>query len=147
VHAKRPGLRAALAGFDPDVLAGWGAAEVQRLLADARVIRNRRKLEAALANARATLELRAAGAGLPALVWSFRPEPGPAPRTMADVPAVTPVSSALAADLKRHGFRFVGPTTAYALMQACGLVNDHLADCLVRAEVARAQQEAAARTR
>jgi DNA-3-methyladenine glycosylase I len=135
VLAKRPGLREALAGFDPERLAGWGPAEIERLLGDPRVIRNRRKLQAVVDNARATLALRTSAGGLPELVWSLRPPPAPAPLTLAELPARTPASGELAARLRRHGFRFVGPTTAYALMQACGLVNDHLAGCWVRTEV------------
>ena len=100
-------------------------------------MRNRAKIEAALANARAALELPG---GLARLVWSFAPPDRPAPTTMSDLPAQTAESKALSKELKRQGFRFVGPTTAYALMQACGLVNDHLAGCVVRAEVEAARQ-------
>ena len=105
-------------------------AGVAALLADARIVRNRSKVEAAVANARAVLAL---DGGLDDLLWSFAPDASrPAPRTLADVPAVTPESTAMAKELKRRGFRFVGPTTAYALMQATGMVNDHLADCTAR---------------
>jgi DNA-3-methyladenine glycosylase I len=132
---KREAFRAAFADFRIEAVAGFGQREVERLLADARIARNRAKIEAAIANARA-----AQGLELGALVWSFRPGPRPAPRTMADLPASTAESAALAKELKRRGFRFVGPTTAYALMQACGLVNDHLAGCPLRPTVAAAQR-------
>jgi DNA-3-methyladenine glycosylase I len=141
---KREAFRAAFCGFDPDAVAAFGDRDVARLLADAGIVRNRAKVQATIANARATVALRAAGTSLPELVWAHRPaEPDgrPGPAGWADVPALTPESTALAAELKRHGFRFVGPTTAYAAMQACGLVNDHLAGC-----VARAATEAARRT-
>ena len=128
---RRETFRQAFARFDPVVVAEYGDADVERLMADPGIIRNRAKVLATVANARAVLAL--ADTTLDALVWSFAPaEPGPAPRGPADVPAVTPESTALAKELKRRGFRFVGPTTAYALMQACGLVNDHLADCHAR---------------
>jgi DNA-3-methyladenine glycosylase I len=128
---KREGFRAAFAGFDPERVAAFGDADVARLMADAAIVRNRAKIEASILNARATLAL---GGALPELLWSFAPDPGgrPAPAAPADVPAVTPESAAMAKELKRRGFRFVGPTTAYALMQACGLVNDHLAGCALR---------------
>ncbi|KNB51789.1 DNA-3-methyladenine glycosylase I [Streptomyces caatingaensis] len=131
---RREGFRAAFAGFSIAEVAAFTAADEERLLADPRIIRNRAKIAAALANARVAA---AWGPGeLTSLVWSFAPAGGAgrrAPRTAADVPALTPESTALAKELKRRGFRFVGPTTAYALMQACGLVNDHLAGCHVRA--------------
>jgi len=139
---KREGFRAAFAGFDADAVARFGEADVERLLADAAIVRNRAKIEATLANAAAIVGLREAGESFAELVWSFRPPPAPAPRRLDELPAVTPESKALAKELKRRGFRFVGPTTAYALMQAAGLVNDHLADCFVRDEVA-AEQAAA----
>ncbi|GAA2725826.1 MULTISPECIES: DNA-3-methyladenine glycosylase I [Streptomyces] len=128
---RREGFRTAFAGFSIAKVAAFDDADVERLLSDTGIIRNRAKITASIANARAAAEL---GPGeLDALVWSFAPSPGrPAPRTAADVPAITPESTALAKELKRRGFRFVGPTTAYALMQACGLVNDHLADCHAR---------------
>ncbi len=125
---KREAFRAAFAGFDPVRVAAFGEDDVARLMADAGIVRNRMKIDAAIANARAALELDS----LTELLWSFAPEPRPAPRALADVPAVTPESTAMAKELKRRGFRFVGPTTAYALMQACGLVNDHLDGCLAR---------------
>jgi DNA-3-methyladenine glycosylase I len=128
---RREGFRTAFAGFRAAEVAAFTDADRERLLADAGIIRNRAKIDAAVANARAVLAL---GGGLDALVWSHAPDPDgrPAPRTLADVPAVTPASTALAKELKNNGFRFVGPTTAYALMQACGLVDDHLADCHAR---------------
>jgi DNA-3-methyladenine glycosylase I len=129
---KREGFRAAFAGFDIDAVAGFGDADVARLLADAAIVRNRAKVEAAIANARAAQALREGGESLTDLIWSFAPAERPAPRSYADVPAVTPESTALAKELKRRGFRFVGPTTAYATMQACGLVNDHLEGCYAR---------------
>jgi DNA-3-methyladenine glycosylase I len=124
---KREAFRAAFANFEPDKVAAFGARDVRRLLNDAGIVRNRAKVEATIANARATLEL---SDGLAQLTWSFAPTGRRrAPRTRADLPASTPESIALAKNLKAAGFRFVGPTTAYALMQACGLVNDHLAGC------------------
>lgn len=135
---RREGFRAAFKGFAIDTVAGFGDADRERLLADPGIIRNRAKVDAAIANAAAARALRDDG-GLDALVWSFAPDPAarPAPRTTADVPATTPESVALAKALKSRGFRFVGPTTAYALMQACGLVDDHLADCAARGVTAR----------
>lgn len=130
---KREGFRAAFAGFDPELVAKFGEDDVTRLLADPGIVRNRAKIAAAIMNARAVLAVRdAVDGGLDALVWSFAPEPGPAPRRPGDIPATTPESTALARALKRHGFGWVGPTTAYAAMQACGLVNDHFADCHAR---------------
>jgi DNA-3-methyladenine glycosylase I len=130
---KREGFRAAFAGFDPEVVARFGDDDRARLLADPGIVRNRAKVDAAVTNARAVLDLRD-GPGLDALLWSFAPDPAtrPVPRRLADVPATTPESTALAKALKRHGFVFVGPTTAYAGMQACGLVDDHLAGCHAR---------------
>ena len=132
---KRQSFRAAFDGFDAERVARYGEAERQRLLADAGIVRNRAKVEATITNARAVLEVRdTVDGGLDALFWSFAPDPAsrPAPRTLADVPATTPESVALAKALKRHGFVFVGPTTAYAAMQACGLVDDHLVGCVAR---------------
>jgi DNA-3-methyladenine glycosylase I len=130
---KREAFRAAFAGFEPDAVARFGDDDVERLLGDAGIVRNRAKIEATVANARATVALREDG-GLSELVWErFRPAPRAAPpRTFAEVPSQTPETVALAKELKRRGFRFVGPTTLYALMQACGVVDDHLAGCLVR---------------
>jgi len=135
---KRPAFREAFAGFDPDSVSTFGAADVERLLTDAGIVRHRGKIEAAIANARATLALRAGGTPLHELVWAAREDaPGPAPSTFAQVPSSTAASSALARALGQAGFRFVGPTTVYSTMQACGVVNDHLAGCPVRAEVER----------
>ncbi len=125
---RREGFRRAFAGFDPEVVAGYGDAEREALLADPGIIRNRRKVEAAVANAGAVLALRSSG-GLDALVWRHAPGAHRPPRSLADVPATSPESVALAAALKRAGFAFVGPTTMYATMQACGLVDDHLLGC------------------
>lgn len=127
---KREAFRRAFAGFDPAVVAAYDDADVDRLLGDAGIVRNRSKIQAAVANARVVVDL---SGGLTDLLWSFAPDAGrPAPRTVADVPAVTPESTAMAKTLRARGFRFVGPTTAYALMQATGMVNDHLADCWCR---------------
>ncbi len=134
---KRAALRAAFADFDPVRVACYGRSDVVRLMHDAAIIRNRAKIEATLANARAVLALRETGKSLVALVWSFAPSRSPLPRTGDDRPATTPESAALAQALHAHGFRFVGPTTAYATLQAAGLVNDHLADCPVRTAVER----------
>ncbi|MER7764683.1 DNA-3-methyladenine glycosylase I [Streptomyces sp. NPDC097619] len=127
---RREGFRRAFAGFSIAAVAEFGPADAERLMADEGIIRNRAKIEATLANARVLAGWRPAE--LDALIWSFAPEPGPAPRSLAQVPAVTAESTALAKALKKAGLRFVGPTTAYALMQACGLVDDHLADCTAR---------------
>jgi len=135
VLRKREAFREVFAGFDPDVVAGFGERELGPMLGDARLIRSPAKLRAAVTNARATLALRKTATPLPRLVWSHRPAPRPAPRGWDGVPASTAESLALARALKRAGFVFVGPTTVYALMQACGLVNDHLAGCPVRDEV------------
>ncbi|MFE2595282.1 DNA-3-methyladenine glycosylase I [Streptomyces sp. NPDC059396] len=128
---RREGFRAAFASFKIASVAEFTDADRERLLADPGIIRNRAKIDATLANAR---ELASWPAGeLTTLIWSHAPDPPrPAPRTSADIPAVTDESTALAKDLKKRGIRFVGPTTAYALMQACGLVNDHLAGCAFR---------------
>jgi DNA-3-methyladenine glycosylase I len=127
---KREAFREVFSGFDPAVVASYDDTHVAGLLSDARIVRNRSKIEAAVTNARQVLDL---DGGLDELLWSFAPDASrPAPRTLSDVPAVTPESTAMAKDLKRRGFRFVGPTTAYALMQATGMVNDHLADCTAR---------------
>ncbi|QXG75157.1 DNA-3-methyladenine glycosylase I [Modestobacter sp. L9-4] len=124
---KRPAFRAAFAGFDVAAVAAFTAADEARLMADAGIVRNRAKVAAALGNARAALELPE---GLSALLWSFAPTtPRPRPRTLADVPATSPESVAMARELKRRGFAFVGPTTAHALMQATGMVDEHVADC------------------
>ncbi len=127
---KREAFREVFCGFDPAIVASYDDTRVAALLTDARIVRNRSKVEAAVTNARRVLAL---DGGLDELLWSFAPDASrPAPRTLVDVPAVTAESTAMAKDLKRRGFRFVGPTTAYALMQATGMVNDHLADCTAR---------------
>lgn len=123
---KRPAFRSAFAGFDPPAVAAYDEHDVERLLADTGIVRNGAKIRATVHNAGRVVEL---DGGFSDLVWSFRPEPRPRPRALAEVPASTAESTALAKELKRRGFRFVGPTTAYALMQATGLVDDHLVDC------------------
>jgi DNA-3-methyladenine glycosylase I len=137
---KRDNFRAAFADFEPEAVAAFDDDDVARLMADVGIVRNRLKVDATINNARAVLGLRDAGTSLPELVWSHRPDPDrPPPAGWGDVPALTPESTALAKALKREGFRFVGPTTAYAAMQACGLVNDHLAGCVARAATEAAQ--------
>lgn len=126
---KRENFRTAFAGFEIERVGAFGDDDVARLMADAGIVRNRSKIEAAVNNARAAAAIPE---GLAAVVWSFAPEARPAPRRPEDIPSTTPESAALAKELKRRGFVFVGPTTAYALMQACGLVNDHLAGCRAR---------------
>jgi len=123
---KRENFRAAFAGFMIEKVAAFDAADEARLLADAGIVRNRAKIAACIANARAAAELPS---GLSELLWSFAPPPRPRPAALEDVPAVSPESVAMAKEMKRRGFRFVGPTTAYALMQATGMVDDHLAGC------------------
>jgi DNA-3-methyladenine glycosylase I len=143
---KREGFRAAFAGFDPEAVARFGDDDVARLMADAGIVRNRMKIEATIANARAVLDLREQGIDLGELIWSFAPD-GPEPEpadALRGLPSITPESRALAKRLKQLGFRFVGPTTAYAAMQACGVVNDHLAGCPVRAKAAAARAAALA---
>ena len=131
---RREGYRRAFDGFDIERVAAYGDGDVARLLADAGIIRNRKKIEAAITNAGAARELHSQGETLDALVWGFAPDPKsrPAPRTGAELEAITPESTAMAKELKRRGFVFVGPTTAYATMQAAGLVNDHLEGCAFR---------------
>jgi DNA-3-methyladenine glycosylase I len=129
---KREAFRAAFAGFDIETVARFGADDAERLMSDAGIVRNRAKIEATLANARAAAAMRADGESLAELMWSFAPGESPAPRSIEDLPAKTSESTALAKELKRRDFRFVGPTTVYALMQACGLVNDHLLGCAAR---------------
>jgi DNA-3-methyladenine glycosylase I len=125
---KRPAFRAAFHDFDPDTVAGFGGGDIERLMADAGIVRNRAKVLAAITNARATVALREHG-GLSRLIWSEPLEDTPPPHTPAAIPTQTPESKALAANLRAHGFVFVGPTTGYALMQAIGLVDSHLFDC------------------
>ena len=131
---KRDGIRAAFADFEPDAVASFGRKEIEALLKDPRVIRNRRKLEAIVQNAQATVAMRD-DRPLAELVWSFRPKRSRAPRSYADLASITEESKQLAKELKREGFAFVGPTTVYSTMQAVGVVNDHLAGCFVRKDV------------
>jgi DNA-3-methyladenine glycosylase I len=136
---KREGYRRAFVGFDPAVVAAFGEADVERLLGDAGIVRNRLKVESAIANARAVLALREAGATLTGLLWGFV---GGAPldarrANLGELPAETPESRAMSRDLKRRGFRFVGPTVCYAFMQATGLVNDHVVGCAAGDEIRR----------
>jgi DNA-3-methyladenine glycosylase I len=143
ILAKRDNFRKAFAGFDPAVVARFGDADVARLLADAGIVRHRGKIDATIANARATLAVQRDHGSLAAFVWSFAPAGRrPAPARLADVNPTTPESVALSKALKRAGFRFVGPTTAYAAMQSLGLVNDHLRGCWVRAACAAERQAA-----
>lgn len=123
---KREGFRRAFAGFDAARVAAFDDADVARLLADPGIVRNRAKITATIRNAAA---VEALDIGLDELLWSFAPTARPAPRSLAEVPAVTAESTAMARELKRRGFAFLGPTTCYALMQATGMVSDHLADC------------------
>jgi DNA-3-methyladenine glycosylase I len=134
---KRESFRAAFAGFDPEQVAGFGAADIERLLGDPGIVRHRGKIEAAISNAQATISMREGGEPLHELVWAHAPPAAPARRSHEEWPASTPESAALAKRLRRDGFRFVGPTTVYAAMQACGVVNDHLAECWVRDDVER----------
>jgi DNA-3-methyladenine glycosylase I len=127
---KRPAFREAFAGFSIEAVAEFTDADVERLMSDAGIVRNRAKVEATIANARAAVALPE---GVSELIWSFAPtRRRAAPKALADLPALTPESTAMAKELKRRGFRFIGPTTAYAHMQATGMVNDHLASCHAR---------------
>jgi DNA-3-methyladenine glycosylase I len=136
---KRENFRQAFAGFDPDAVARFDERDVERLLGDAGIVRHRGKIEATIANARGVLELREAGTPLDELVWACAPVDYGVPQTMADWQSQTTESKELSKRLRAAGFRFVGPTTVWAAMQACGVVNDHLATCWVRAEVERAR--------
>jgi DNA-3-methyladenine glycosylase I len=131
---KREGFRRAFAGFVPEVVAEFGSADVERLLGDVSIVRHRGKIEAAVANARATLKAQDRHGSLAALVWSFEPprRTRRAPTRLGELPTTTPESVALSNALRRLGFRYVGPTTAYAAMEALSLVNDHLSGCYVR---------------
>ncbi|MDQ4149794.1 MAG: DNA-3-methyladenine glycosylase I [Actinomycetota bacterium] len=131
---KRENFRRAFAGFDPRAVAGFGAEEVERLMADAGIVRHRGKIQATIANARATLLAQERHGSLAAVVWAFEPprDGRRVPERLGDLPATTDESRALSKALARLGFRFVGPTTAYAAMQSLGLVNDHLDGCHVR---------------
>jgi DNA-3-methyladenine glycosylase I len=132
---KRDAFRDVFHAFDPERVARFGTRDVDRLLGDARIVRHRGKIEAAVANARGTVELRRAGTPLHELVWSHRPKRHRSPRRPGDWQSTTAESVTLSRALKRAGFRFVGPTTVYATMQACGIVNDHLVSCFVHAAV------------
>ncbi|MCV7088965.1 DNA-3-methyladenine glycosylase I [Mycobacterium interjectum] len=129
---KRENFRRAFDGFDIETVAGYTDADVQRLMADTGIVRNRAKVDATIANARAAAELGSAE-DLSKLLWSFAPAPRPRPADGSEIPSASPESKAMAAELKRRGFRFVGPTTAYALMQATGMVDDHIRGCWVPA--------------
>lgn len=122
---KRPAFRLAFSAFSPDAVAAFDEADVERLMADSDIVRNQRKIHATITNARATVALREQE-GLPALIWSFRPERTPVPLTLEQVPSTSPESLALSKELKRRGFAFVGPTTMFALMEAIGMVDTHL---------------------
>ena len=128
---RRPGFRAAFADFDPVIVAELGPDDVERLMLDSGIIRNRAKIEATIGNARAVLELTAEHPdALDDLVWSFAPPPrARRPHSLSELPAETPESKALSKELRSRGFRFVGPTTMYALMQSAGLVDDHVVGC------------------
>jgi DNA-3-methyladenine glycosylase I len=128
---KRENFRAAFARFDPEVVAGFGAADVERLMLNAGIVRNRAKIDAAISNARAVRDL---GPEFATLILNFRQPDRPRPSGFGDIPAQTPESVALSKTLIRHGIRFFGPTTAYAMMQAVGLVDDHVVDCFVQIE-------------
>jgi DNA-3-methyladenine glycosylase I len=131
---KRDGFRRAFRGFDPTMVARFTERDIERLLGDASIVRHRGKIEATIANARATLEVQDRYGSLAALVWSFEPSGRRrAPVRLGDIATVTPESTALSKELKGNGFRFVGPTTAHAAMQSVGVVNDHLARCHARA--------------
>jgi DNA-3-methyladenine glycosylase I len=125
---KRDNFRRAFDGFDIEKVAGFGEADVQRLMADTGIVRNSLKIAATIANARAAIDL---GTDLSEFLWSFAPPARPRPAQGSDVPATSPESIAMAKELKRRGFKFVGPTTAYALMQATGMVDDHIQSCWV----------------
>jgi DNA-3-methyladenine glycosylase I len=144
---KRDNFRKAFARFDPEQVARFGERDVKRLLQDAGIVRHRGKIEAAIANARGTLALREAGTSLEEVVWKHRPKARKPVKSIYDLPSTTPESAALSKELKRAGFRFVGPTTVYASMQACGVVNDHIARCFVRADVQREIDAAALKVR
>ncbi len=139
---KRERFRRGFAGFVPEVVAGYGPADVERLVADAGIVRHRGKIEAAIANAGATLQAQDRHGSLAALVWSFEPPRAerPVPERLGDIPSTTPESVALSKALRKLGFRFVGPTTAYAAMESLGVVNDHLAGCHARDECERDRQ-------
>ncbi|MDP5228601.1 MULTISPECIES: DNA-3-methyladenine glycosylase I [Arthrobacter] len=124
---KRPAFRAAFHDFNPDRIAAYGEEDIERLLVDTGIVRNRQKIQATIGNARATIAMRDDG-GLPALIWSFQPRDTPRPRRFEDIPTTSPESVALSKELRRRGFAFVGPTTMYALMEAIGIIDTHLVD-------------------
>jgi DNA-3-methyladenine glycosylase I len=132
---KREAFRRAFASFDPDVVAGFTEDDIERLLADDSIVRHRGKIEATIINARATKALRATGRPLHELLWAHAPAARPAPKSHADWLSTTAESEQLAKELRQAGFRFIGPTTLHAAMQACGVVNDHLFNCIVRDDV------------
>jgi DNA-3-methyladenine glycosylase I len=134
---KRAAFQAAFAGFEPGAVADFDDRDVERLLADAGIVRHRGKILAAIGNARATVGLQEKGISLAGVAWSHQPDPGPPPETLADLLSATAESTALSAELRGYGFRFVGPTTVYAAMQSLGVVNDHLSGCGFRAEAER----------
>lgn len=139
ILVKRPAFREVFSGFDPAIVAGYDASDVERLLGDARIIRHRGKIEATINNAARALDLAAECGSLAAYFWSFEPDPDevPVPQSLT----TSPTAIALSKDLKKRGWRFVGPTTAFAFMQAMGLVNDHVEGCLSRDEVARSRED------
>lgn len=130
---KRDSFRNAFAGFDPSAVANYTEADVERLLADPAIVRHRGKILATIGNARATLRLREEGISLGALLWGFEPPAGEPPQALSSLPSLIPESKACSAELRRRGFRFVGPTTVYSTMQSLGVVNDHIAGCSFRA--------------
>ncbi|HEX4429001.1 MAG TPA: DNA-3-methyladenine glycosylase I [Frankiaceae bacterium] len=140
---KRPAFREVFAGFDPEKVAAFRPQDVDRLLQDARIIRHRRKIEATITNARAVLALHESGTELRDMFWGYAPGPDTArrPAVLSELPATTPEALELSKRLRKLGFAFVGPTTAYASMQACGIVNDHLTDCPFRDEVEQQRRE------
>jgi DNA-3-methyladenine glycosylase I len=137
VLRKRAAFRQHFAGFDPQAVAKFGERHIARMLADPRIIRHRGKIESAIGNARRCLEVIDEFGSMAAYVWPFAPKPARAARSLADLEAVTPASTALSKDLKRRGWTFVGPTTIHAFMQAMGMVDDHLAGCFARPECER----------
>jgi DNA-3-methyladenine glycosylase I len=137
---KRDAFRAAFSSFDPAIVTGYGEREVEALMSDASIVRNRAKILATIDNARATMDLRNRGLSLAALMWEHEPARGRPPRSGENVPAQTPESKALSVALVKNGFRFVGPTTVYAAMQSLGVVNDHLASCDFR-EICEQERE------
>jgi DNA-3-methyladenine glycosylase I len=145
VLRKRSAFRAAFCGWDLSEVAAFGPADVERLLRDVGIVRNRRKIEAVIHNAARAAELIEVEGSLAAFFWRFRPPAWPAPRSRADVLPFAPASESLAIELRRRGFRFLGPTTVHAHMQSTGLLNDHIDGCCVREAVEQEQVEAARR--